>query len=556
MRCTNISLAQRIGLSIPAAEVLIRLVNSPNYSGQLGRLDASRGMLFRILASLSLGFIALSSFVAVPTASSQTKPMVQIRPMGRNIQKFVSYHFTDKDNNAAPHGFVDAGAFGFSPDASGVDNMHALQRALDKAGTIVVSRPGIYKLAGTVFIGSNTTLLFGDGVFVQKVAEQGAFSHVLLNKGALTKTWDHHITVSGLQLMVNGVDAIRWMVYGLRGQVAFFYVKDLHIDHFRCLDLGRAQFAIQICTFEDIVVEDVHIEGGKDGIHLGRGKRFTLRDGVFETGDDAIALNAHDYSSGNPELGWIEDGVIENMRDLANPQRQAGFFCRILAGAWTDWRPGMEVQQSDTVVSGGRLYRVQANADGTIYKSITRPTHESGAKVLDGINWGVVQDDVTYTAGVRNVVFRDIFLEKSRVAFSLHFDNDRYSRSYYPGSPVPEQENISIDNARVLHDAPIDFMRIDTPVDAVTIANSTLRNNRISFYNNKAMSDYGTTKINMTNCMFSSSGPLQLVVNNIPGKKILLKTSGSLELSDAFSAAVVAGDGEIAIDSDLTGLKK
>ena len=36
--------------------------------------------------------------------------------------------------------------------------------------------------------------------------------------------------------------------------------------------------------------------------------------------------------------------------------------------------------------------------------------------VLDGINWGMVQNDVTYTAGVRNVVFRDIFLEKPRIA--------------------------------------------------------------------------------------------------------------------------------------------
>jgi hypothetical protein len=62
-----------------------------------------------------------------------------------------------------------------------------------------------------------------------------------------------------------------------------------------------------------------------------------------------------------------------------------------------------------------------------VYKSVTRPTHKTGAKVLDGINWGVVQDEVTYTAGVRNVVFRDIFLHKPRTAFTIHFDNDKYS---------------------------------------------------------------------------------------------------------------------------------
>jgi hypothetical protein len=71
--------------------------------------------------------------------------------------------------------------------------------------------------------------------------------------------------------------------------------------------------------------------------------------------------------------------------------------------------------------------------------------------VLDGITWGVVQDDVTYTAGVRNVVFRDIFLRKPRVGFSVHFDNDAYSRSYYPGAPIPAQEQLHFDNIRVLH---------------------------------------------------------------------------------------------------------
>jgi hypothetical protein len=455
-----------------------------------------------------------------------------------------------------PAAFTDAASFGFSPDATGVENAGALQRAVDQTGTIVVSRPGTYKLAATVHIGSNTTLVFGNNVFIKKAAEQGPFTHVLLNKGALTKTWDRHITVSGLNLIVNQVDVRKWEVYGLHGQIAFFYVKDLHVDHFRCLDLGRAQYGIHVCTFEDIVIEDVHIEGAKDGVHLGRGKRFTIRDGTFETGDDAIALNAHDYSVGNPELGWIEDGVIENMHDLPNPNRQIGYFCRILAGAWIDWHPGMEVQQSDTVVSEGRLYRVQAKPDGTVFKSVTRPTHKTGQMELDGIPWGVVQDDVTYTAGVRNVVFRDIFLGKARTAFSIHFDNDRYSRSYYPGAAVPRQENILIENVRVLYDSPTDLVQVRTPVDTVSITNTTLRNNRIVFLSNKAMTDYQKTRINMVGCIFEHPGPLGLLVNRVPGKAVALKTSGSLELSEQFSATVVSGGGTISVDSDLTGLKK
>jgi hypothetical protein len=378
---------------------------------------------------------------------------------------------------------------------------------------------------------------------------------VLLNKGALTKTYDHNIVVEGLQIIVNGVDVRKFLVYGLHGQLAFFYVKDLRIERFRCLDLGKAQYGIHVCTFEDILINDVIIKGDKDGVHLGRGKRFTIRNGIFQTFDDAVALNAHDYAVGNPELGWIENGLVENCHDL-NAEKTTGYFCRILAGAWIDWTAGMEVQQSDTVVSGGRLYRVQAQPDGKVYKSLARPTHTSGSVTLDGITWGVVQDDVTYTAGVRHVTFRDIFLEKPRTAFSIHFDIGKYSRSYYPGAKIPQQQQLVFDNIRVLYDASKDFLAIGTPVDVVTIVNSSFRNNSIRFHGNKAMSDYLKTKVNMAACVFNGRGKMDLLVNSIPKKIISLKTSASVEMADDFSAAVVPGGGTITVESDLSGLKK
>jgi len=79
-------------------------------------------------------------------------------------------------------GFADASSFGFSPSETGVNNVKALQTALDKEGTIVVSKPGTYKVSGTAFIGNNTSLIFGNGVVIQKSAEKGPFCHVFLNK--------------------------------------------------------------------------------------------------------------------------------------------------------------------------------------------------------------------------------------------------------------------------------------------------------------------------------------------------------------------------------------
>ena len=226
-------------------------------------------------------------------------------------------------------GFLNAGNFGFSPDASGIENTKALQLAVDHCGTIVVSQPGTYKVAGTVYIGSNTSLVFGNNVYLKKVNEKGAFTHVFLNKGALTKTYDQNISIEGLTIIVNGVDKSMTEVYGLRGQIAFFYIKDLRIERFRCMDINEMQFGIHICTFEDIIINDIIIKGDKDGIHLGRGKRFKISNGVFQTYDDAIALNAHDYASSNPELGWIENGVVENCYDLADGKKPIGYFCRM-----------------------------------------------------------------------------------------------------------------------------------------------------------------------------------------------------------------------------------
>jgi hypothetical protein len=449
--------------------------------------------------------------------------------------------------------FINPADYGFLPEASGIENTLALQKALDLGGTIIVSKAGTYKLAGTVYIGSYTSLIFGNNVFIKKVEEQGPFCHVILNKGALTKTYDEHIIIENLHIIVNGVDNRKFEVFGLHGQIAFFYIKDLKIDGFRCMDLGKAQYGIHVCTFEDIIINNFIIKGDKDGVHLGRGKRFLISNGVFETFDDAVALNAHDYDVGNPELGWIEDGIVENCHDL-DAEKTTGYFCRILAGAWIDWKPGMEVQKSDTVVSNGRLYRVKADADGKIYKSMTKPTHEKGAMVLDGITWVVVQEDVTYTAGVRNVIFRNIFLRKVRIAFSVHFDNDKYSRSYYPGAVIPTQEQLTFNNIRVLHDKNREFLSIATPVDVLTITNSSLKNNPIRFVSNKAMKDYLRTKINMIGCVFNHDKTMELVVNEVKNKEIVLKTSSSIEYHDEFIASVFEGQGKIKVESDLTGL--
>jgi hypothetical protein len=168
----------------------------------------------------------------------------------------------------------------------------------------------------------------------------------------------------------------------------------------------------------------------------------------------------------------------------------------------------------------------------------------------------MVQTDVTYTAGVRNVSFNNIVLYKPRTAFSIHFDRDRYSRSYYPGADIPMQSGIKLNNINVMFEEKKEFLAVDTPVDLITISNSSFKNNRIGFYENKAMKDYLKTIIAINNCVFQHKGEMEFFVNKVDGKKVDLRTTGSIELDAAFSAKLIKGNGEIYVSSDLTGLKQ
>lgn len=452
-------------------------------------------------------------------------------------------------------GFADAASFGFSPVASGVDNIKALQAAFDVGGTIIVSKAGTYKVAGTAYIGDNTSVIFGAGVVIQKSDEIGRYTHIILNRGALTRTYNHNITISGMDIRVNSVDLPMSSIYGLRGHLAFFYVKDLKIERFRCSGLVNGQFALHICTFEDLLIDDVIIKGKKDGIHLGRGKRFRISNGVFQTGDDAIALSPGDWVSSNPEFGTLEDGVIENCSDIPDDFLE-GAFSKLLASAWLDWTPGMKVRHGDPVVSNGRICRVAAKLDDKVYTSTTRPDFESGMKVLDSINWLMFQKDTIHTTVVRNIVFRDIFLYSERVPFQFVSHSDKWAHNYYPGAPLPIQGPIAYDNVNMFSKNKKPLIQLSTPCNLLSIRNSSLQDNAIDFRHAADYTFYPKTIVNFTNCTFNADGSYTLIKNVSKGKEVFLKTSGSIEMGANFSAKVESGPGVVWVDSDLTGLKK
>ncbi|MBQ9309743.1 MAG: hypothetical protein IJ222_02645 [Bacteroidales bacterium] len=380
-----------------------------------------------------------------------------------------------------------ADSFGFLPGNDADSNSEAFQRCLDGGGKIVVRTPGTYKLSKTIFLDSDTDLSFGEGVILQREkSADGSFARfVFLNRGALERVYDENISIDGLTLHCNGLnegsDIPR--IVGMNGQLDFFYVKNLMLSNLRIPDLPVHYFAVHISNFENVDIHDVDIRGMKDALHFGPGTDFSVRNGVFKTYDDPIALNAHDYTGSNPELGWIENGVIDNCYDLDDPEHgTTGFFARILAGGWCDWREGMDIQSTgDAVVSGGRIYRSNGPDEKKSYTSKYRPAHESGTLTYpDGITWTMSQDrNVCHSCGVRNVVFSNIHLCKKRhLAFCFHYDHDQYSRSYYPYAEIPVQGNVTFDKIFIENDIPV-LVQARTAVDEFTISNSDIADSKL-----------------------------------------------------------------------------
>jgi len=396
-----------------------------------------------------------------------------------------------------------AAEFGFRPSETPENNTIALQTAVNQTGTIRVDEPGIYDISGPVKIGSNTAIEFGAGVFLRR---KNTDRYTLINKGAYTRTYDENIRITGLNLIVNGFDLNHQEIVGMNSHIGFHFVRNLVVRDFVCRDLMPRGFCLQICTFENIVLENLLIEGKKDAVHLGYGKKFAIRHGVFRTFDDPIALNAHDYVTSNPQFGWIEDGVIEDCYDLDQPDT-TGFFCRLLAGAWSDWKPEMPIRRSDLVVSSGNLYSANLPVDGLERISHTAPVHDDGIVEYDGIPWKFVQVNHGYDCGVRNVHFKDIFLEKRRArAFSMTFDHDRYSRSVYPGAKMPVQSDIILEN--IFFKNKVDALaEIRTPCDTLKIINSVMDNSTILLDSwDYLVGQYPLTKILFSGTTFKGDG--------------------------------------------------
>lgn len=394
---------------------------------------------------------------------------------------------------------VNAADYGFSSGKTGLENTAALSRAIAAGENITVDKQGIYDMAGTVRLPSDTHIKFSCGVILRRVPleDKSLEGNLFVNEGAFRGEYNENISLGGVHIVVNGVESAgaspesKNVIAGLRGHIAFIYIRNLLIEDAVITDLMEKDYAIQISDFENAEVRRVHIEGLKDGVHFGPGRNFAVRDSKFRTYDDAIALNCADYSVSNPNFGSISDGIIENCIELPGYKTYA-FFIRILVGTARKWQSGMTVYHSDAIKTRNGMYRVVMKPDNTPYTSLTEPDFEGGYKELDGIMWvkthmGYRAEDIPLTAGCKNIVCRNIMLENERCrAVYIYASFDEYLRSYYSGSEIPEVSDITFDNIKILK--PIEhFLGIKTEVKNLKIINSNTDESDIAFEKNEQM---------------------------------------------------------------------
>ena len=310
--------------------------------------------------------------------------------------------------SSSEYKFIDAADFGFLPNKTASENVIALQNAINGGNkTVTVSIPGDYLMNATVWIDDDTEILFGKGV---AISISGSTWNVLCNRGALTRSWNENLRLKGLKIKCNsasGNAGKNSVLFGLNGVVNFFFIKNSEFD-IEILDLAYNNFGFQLCTFRNIILDKVKLQGFKDGLHLGDGKGLIINNLESKTYDDALAFNAFDYAESNPTIGDIEDVTVHNFTSNWSDAfgKNDSRCINVLMGSVTEWVSGMPIVHGDAVYIEGKTYRSLLSDKTQTITSTTKPDFSSFSGVqttAESIEWKLISNSEVKTASVKNV---------------------------------------------------------------------------------------------------------------------------------------------------------
>ena len=404
-------------------------------------------------------------------------------------------------------------AFGFSPQADAATNVAALQAALDGGGLVIIDAPGVYDLNDTVFLDSDTRLVCAPGVVFRKVAP---YCNVLVNRGALTRTYNENIAIEGLEVSVNGQEAMPTLIRGLRAQLGFFYVQGLTLRDVTCVDGGPQQYLVYIVTWSHLRLENVRLAGDKDGLKLNNGHDAVIRDLDLTTYDDGLSLCGTDYASTLLEVGDVYNVRYVNVTDHQY-KNIFGRTCLIYTGSWADYQRGNEYGSGDFCLHEGKLYQVVSNG-GFMAEASEAPAHLDGITTgADGIPWRYVQPCDFHQTNVYNVTFDNCTFEKSGNIIANFSVPDWYYRTregiHRPSYPGTESNTscwgLTLTNCRLNGKGPQVLVNAMGNLKDVTLNACHISNPHSTLINVDESSTTGDLVACITGCVFATdlAGP-------------------------------------------------
>jgi hypothetical protein len=333
----------------------------------------------------------------------------------------------------------------FLTTASAAENVTALNDALTNHRKVYISTPGVYEIDGTIWIPSNTELKFVAGCTIKKTGVKTTYTHVFANKGILTLSRNSNISLIGNGLMfdINGVDDYSFSsAYRMRGQINFWKVDVLNVKGVECTNGGANQYFGHFCDINNFLLEDVSTSGAKDGLHfLGKCRNGVLRNIYTDTADDSIAFLTSDYTSVTPDVGDIENILIENWENNDTLFPGVGSAMMVVPNSWANWATSTDYKLGDKCTNAGNVY---LKTTATTQTSGNAPVHTSGAVTgADGLGWTWMHAGTETSASIRNITVRNAQFNGADGRI-VNFDvpDDTNMRAIFPGT----MGNAYIDN--------------------------------------------------------------------------------------------------------------
>jgi hypothetical protein len=251
----------------------------------------------------------------------------------------------------------------------------------------------------------------------------------------LTKTLDSNITITNLQISVNGYDSESTLVLYLRAHMGFSYVKNMTINNFTCLDGGTLCYMFLFNQWENIKIDGFRIKSEKDAINFETGHGAIIEHGILETFDDGFNLGCLGYVTISVSVGDVYDMVFRDIIDRTPlGQSEDGYMCRIMTASWRNWTNGYTYRTGDYCVNAGNLYH-NNNISGDPKVGTVAPVHTSGSVTgADGAIWIYKQACSFYSTKVYNITFDNCTVTKARPLLNAYLGTDSFFRSVYPGT--------------------------------------------------------------------------------------------------------------------------